>query len=387
MHTDPKIKILHIISDTNIGGAGKLLLNLSECIDKKRFVFVFAVPLKSRLREKFNEKGSVYCYSGQGDRSFDASSIPSLCRIIKKTKPHIIHTHSSLSGRIAAVLCGIKRSQIIYTKHCVFDLPKIYKYNICRKIYKVIDNIFSGNIIAVAESAKEELVGRGIEPQKITVIINGSIPLKKYSKEEIKRTKDSLNISDRDFVVGMVARLEEYKGHKTLIKSAKLSMDAKDCIKFIVLGDGSRREELLDLCKKLDIDNRIIFTGFVDNVEKYMNIFDLNINCSTGTETSCLAISEGLSIGVPIIASDFGGNPNMVIDGVTGYIFPQNDYYELYKIIRSLKDSPQITEKMRNNAQKDFENRFSAKSMAKKYEDLYICITQSKQAYGSQSAN
>jgi len=372
MQNKSKIKILHIISDTNIGGAGKLLLNIATCIDKERFDLIFAVPRNSKLKEKLNKEGRVYCYSGKGDKSCEVKSITSLCRIIKNTKPHIVHTHSSLSGRIAAIFVGIKKSKIIYTKHCVFDIPMIYRYNICRKIYNNVDNLFAGHIIAVAESAKKELMSRGIDPNKITVIINGSLPLKRYSKEENKEMKSRLGLSESDFVVGLVPRLEDYKGHKTLIKAAKLSKDANECIKFIFMGDGSCREELMDFCKKLDVDDRIIFTGFVDNVAQYMSIFDLNINCSTGTETSCLAISEGLSLGIPAIVSDFGGNPNMVINGITGYVFPQNNHFELYKIIKNLKNSPKITEKMGNNAKIDYQKRFSAAQMAEKYENFYI---------------
>ena len=83
MQNNSKIKVLHIISDTNIGGAGKLLLNLSECINKNQFEFIFAIPSKSKLKEKLVKKGSVYCFSGNGDRSIEFRSIPSICKIIK----------------------------------------------------------------------------------------------------------------------------------------------------------------------------------------------------------------------------------------------------------------------------------------------------------------
>ena len=331
-----KIKILHIISDTNFGGAGRLLLNLSQCIDKKRFMFTFAIPYQSKLQEKLEQEGRVYCYYGKGDASFDPNSIYSLCKIIKNAKPHIVHTHSSLSGRIAAVICGIKKQRIIYTKHCVFGTPSYYKYKMCRKIYKFIDNALCGHIIAVADSAKEKLTERGVTPSKIKVIINGSLPLKKYSDEEITLTKSKLGITDQDFVVGLVARLENYKGHRTLIKVAKIASNTNNHIKFIFIGDGSIKKDLIDFTRQLGVDDKIIFTGFVDNVAEYMNTFDLNVNCSIGTETSCLAISEGLSIGIPIVATDFGGNTNMVIQGQTGYIFPQNDHNGLYKIINNI---------------------------------------------------
>ena len=369
-----KIRVLHILSDTNIGGAGRLLFNLSESIDKSRFEFIFVFPEGSKLLELFKNQGSLYCYSGKGDKSFDIQSIIQIKKIIKKTSPDIIHTHSSLSGRIAAVMCGIKRERIVYTKHCVFDMPDYKKSGFCRKIYRFFDNLLAGSVIAVAKSAQNELINTGVDSRKITVIINGSLPQKRISNKEKNELKNTLGINENDFVVGMCARLEEYKGHKTFIEAASLSKTDNQNIKFIIVGDGSQRDALKAQVRELDLEDRVIFTGFVYNASDYMNIFDLNINCSTGTETSCLAISEGLSLGIPAIASDFGGNPDMIINGLTGFIFKKNNSMQLYTTIKNLKNSPEIVDIMKENAIEDFNNRFSAPKMAKSYEEFYINI-------------
>ena len=81
---DNKIKVLQIISDTNIGGAGRLLINLSECIDKSEFEFAFAIPGGSLLLNNLQKEGSVHCYAGHGDSSFEIKALHSLIRIIKK---------------------------------------------------------------------------------------------------------------------------------------------------------------------------------------------------------------------------------------------------------------------------------------------------------------
>ncbi len=369
-----KTKVLHILSDTNIGGAGRLLFNLSKTVNKSKFEFIFVFPKGSKLIKLFKKEGSVYCYSGKGDKSFNITSIISIKKIIKITAPDIIHTHSSLSGRISAKFSGIKKERIIYTKHCVFDIPNFKKSALCRNIYRSLDDLFSGHVIAVADSAKKELIDIGVDPKKTTVIINGSTPQKILSKDQISKLKDALGISEKDFVVGICARLEEYKGHKTFIDAAFLAKKDNQNIKFIIMGDGSKKEELKNYVNKLKLQNSVIFTGFINNVADYMNLFDLNINCSTGTETSCLAISEGLSLGIPAIVSNFGGNPNMVINGITGVIFEKNSAEQLYKIIKNLKNSPNIINKMKENALIDFKKRFSAQKMASQYEQLYISI-------------
>ena len=369
-----KIRILHILSDTNIGGAGRLLYNLSECIDKNKFEFIYVFPKGSDLIDVF--KGSkIYCISGGCDRSFDPSAIREVKKIISIAQPHIIHTHSALFARIGARLGGFSKERVVYTKHCVFNIPKIAKYRVFKSIYKLIDNALAGHIIAVAESAKKELIAYGVDERKIQVIINGVQPLRESTNYEKNMLREKLNIAKSSLIVGISARLESYKGHKTLIKSAEiLKQKGINNVVFLILGDGSYYEELKKYSEKLNVSDRILFLGFKQNIAEYVNIFDINVNCSTGTETSSLAISEGLSLSKPAIVSDFGGNPNMVKNGETGYVVKQNDAYSLADKIIYLKNNPAILKYMSQNAKIDFFERFSADIMSCQYESFYLSL-------------
>ena len=122
----------------------------------------------------------------------------------------------------------------------------------------------------------------------------------------------------------------------------------------------------------------VIFLGFQSNVSSYVNLFDINLNCSIGTETSSLAISEGLSLGKVVLASDYGGNPNMVINGQTGFIFKQNDAKKLGELILFLKNNPDTLHYMSEQAKEDFQRRFSAGNMAEQYAALYRDIMRKK---------
>jgi glycosyltransferase involved in cell wall biosynthesis len=246
------------------------------------------------------------------------------------------------------------------------------KYKPVRAIYRKIDNFLADKIIAVADSAKDELTTHGVEEEKIKVIINGTLPLKESTKNEKDELKERLKIDKNALIVGISARLEKYKGHKTLIKAAEIiKKQGIDDIIFLILGTGSYGDELKKYAESLGVSNRIIFLGFRESVDEYVNLFDINVNCSTGTETSSLAISEGLSLGKPVIASDFGGNPNMVKDGETGFIFPQNDAEALAEKIIFLKANSDTLKYMSNQAKLDFAERFSVEIMAREYEKFY----------------
>lgn len=366
------MKILHVISDSNIGGAGKLLFNISRCIDRNNFEFVFVFVKNSNLIKLFKPLGfKIYTIDCVPDRSFDIKSVRIISAIIKKEKPQILHTHSSLAGKIALKLSRVSDIKSIYTKHCVFGVPKYMRSPIARKLYRLADNFLSDLIIAVADAAKKELINFGIQNSKIRVIINGSRKLKVMSEREKEITKEQLGIKNGEFIVGISARLEKYKGHKYFLEAAQIAKINNEKIKFIIMGDGSYRAELKKYAQKLGVDDRVIFLGFINNIEKYVNIFDVNVNCSVGTETSSLSVSEGLSLGKPAIVSNFGGNPNMVINGITGCVIDRADSNALYKAILKLKNDSQTYKKMSMSAAKDFEKRFSDDTMTKKYEKIY----------------
>lgn len=96
-------------------------------------------------------------------------------------------------------------------------------------------------------------------------------------------------------------------------------------MRFIFMGDGSEREKLEAEAKDAGVGDIIIFTGFVDDVAPYCNIMDLNLNCSWASETSSLALSEGMSLAKPAVVTDVGGNPYMVTDGVNGFVVPKKN--------------------------------------------------------------
>jgi glycosyltransferase involved in cell wall biosynthesis len=183
------------------------------------------------------------------------------------------------------------------------------------------NRLLSDKIIAVAESAKQNLIDMGILGSQIEVIINGASPLTQLTNDQKQKIKERLGISDAFAVVSICARLEKCKDHVTFLRAAAIlsKLDAK--YSFLVIGDGSLRPYLKNCAKKLGIEDKVIFTGFVEDTSPYMNVTDINVNCSIGTETSSLAISEGMSLGIPCVASDYGGNPYMVENGVNGYIF------------------------------------------------------------------
>ena len=234
-----------------------------------------------------------------------------------------------------------------------------------------ISSILSTNVIAVADAAAQNLIDMGVSRKRISVIINGVDGFRKYSEAERERKRAQLSVSGC-FVVGICARLERCKDHATFLRAARLLALRNDKYRFIIIGDGSERERLLELCESLGLCDKVIFTGFCDDVEEYYNCLDLNVNCSIGTETSSLALSEGMSIGLVSVASSFGGNPNMVRDGENGYIYKAGDFFELADRIERIANNKELYERMSRSALHLFKTEFNSRNMTDRTEGLYL---------------
>ena len=208
---------------------------------------------------------------------------------------------------------------------------------------------------------------------KIEVIINGVVPIEKYDASRKASCRRKLGIGEDAFVCGICARLEDCKGIDVLLRAARKllrSNNGKNYY-FVIVGKGSLDTKLRELSEALGISSNVMFCGFASDVTPYLNCFDLNVNCSRGTETSSLALSEGMSIGLPCVASDWGGNPYMVKDGYNGFIFKTNDFLSLASRIELLSTDKDLYKTMSENAYKRYLDELTAERMTKKTEELY----------------
>ena len=365
-----KIKVMHVLSDTNVGGAGTLLCNTLSCGDTSRFDYTVVLPEGSRLAERLSSLPCrVLTVRGGRDRSFDVAAIGQYARLIRRERPDILHTHASLSARIAGRLCGVPVS--IYTRHCVFALKAWQTSAPFRFVFRHASRLLSDRTVAVAQAARDQLVDMGMDARRVEVIINGVLPVRPCRASELAELRQRLGLDEGDFVVGMSARLEEYKGQGTMLRAAAMCRDAAPEMRFLLLGDGSRAEYYRSLARELGIEDRVIFAGFVQDTAPYYALMSVNVNASHGTETSSLALSEGMSAGVPCVASRYGGNPNMVREGENGFLFEAQNHAELAQTLLHLYHDPALCARLSEGARRHYRERFGAERMVHELERTY----------------
>lgn len=366
------LKVMQVSSDTNIGGAGKCILTFLKFFDREKFTIPVVLPKGSLLKEGCTALGAeVHEIDAMYDKSFDIKAVKELIKVFKSEKPDIVHAHASMSAKIAAKLCGIK---VVYTRHSVFEpSPKISK-GIGKFLSGLANNTTADKIIAVAEAAKDNLLKTGVDEKKIIVLLNGVEPLEKLSEEERNKVKEKFGIAPEEKVVSIVARLNPVKGHEYFVEAAKLIKEKGIKAKFLIAGTGEAEESIRNRIKELNLEDTVIMLGFLNNVSELMNITDIQANCSYGTEATSLSLLEGMSLGVPAVVTEFGGNPGVIKNGRNGFLVPVGDALSLAEKLAELMENEELYKKMQAESLLIYKEKFTAEVYARNIGSVYAQI-------------
>ena len=364
------IRILNIISDTNIGGAGRVILNYLRYADRNKFETLVAIPRGSLLKPLLEEaEVTVYEVDGMADCSYASQDVKALQALIRRVKPDLVHTHGALSGRIAAKRCHVP---VVYSRHSAFPVPAKLKYPPGRWVNKLLNEHYADHIIAVSPATRDNLTEGGISPKKITVVMNGVAPVSPISDGEKAALRRSLGLEPDVFTFGILARIEDYKGHLYLVYAAKLLKDrGYSNFRILVAGTGAFEEEVTRAVTEMGVEDVVQMLGFRSDAAALLNILDVQLNASYGTEATSMALLEGMSLGLPTIASDYGGNPFVITSGQNGLLFPSKDSAALADAMAELMDHPEEVAIMREKALETYQSRFTGEVFARNTEQIY----------------
>lgn len=353
------IKVLHVLSDTNVGGAGIYIATLAKLIDRKKFKLFLACPKGSKIIDIVKNDIEIIEIASQGDKSLEIGTIKQLVKIIKKNKVDIVHTHASLSGRIAAKITGAK---IVYTRHTPSE--SMTQNGLKRVINKYINNFLCDKVIAVSNFVEKQLIEDGISHKKIIKIYNGVNYSEYESLSHLKRE------NGEGLTLIQVARLEAEKGHKYAIEAISLIDKEKYSVKLIIVGDGSKKGELEELAKGLKVEDRVAFTGYVKVVKGFVEKSDVIILPSIN-EAFAIALLEGMAAGKPCIASNVGGVPEVAQDGVNGILVEPKNSEAIKDAVVKLYENPELRRSMGEQSIRIVKEKFDSTKLIKHIEQVY----------------
>lgn len=364
MKTERKIKVCHVLTDTNIGGAGTALVNLLTACDRERFAFSVVLPYGSAAAPLVEKTGAdIFFAHGIADRSAAPAAIPALTRIFRRLRPDIVHTHASLSARLAARAAAVP--VIIMTRHCADPLPRVFS-----AAGGILLRGCCTRAIAVGDDAADALAACGFPRERIDVILNGTAPLREPTEAELDAAREKLGINKDDFTVGIFARLEKRKAHEVFLEAARLCTEKAPDIRFLVVGDGSRRTELEEMSRRMGLAERVRFCGFCPDIAPLMALCAANVNTSVPGEVSSLAITEGLSLGVPPVVSRCRGS-ELLTDGCGIVTTPGSAESTADAVMRLYSDRG-LQKELSAAARLRYAEHFTACEYAQRTEAVYL---------------
>ncbi len=371
------MKIMHVLTDSNIGGAGILVESLLRHTAVPHENITVLLPRGAALAARFRAHGvRVFDVLHTPDSSLSLRDFLTVRRMLLRLRPDILHTHASLSAKLAARTLLFLRPTVLGTRHCAYPAWRGGR-PFFRVLHRLVDRALSSVTVATAEAAVRNLVALGLPQKRIRLIRNGGEELTPLSAHEKDALRDALLIPRNAFVVGMCARMVPAKDHMTMLRAAKLLLSAKVPLSehtgyhFLWIGDGSEAPTLRLTAEKWGLSAHLTMVGEVSDVSPYLNLFDLSVNCSIGTETSSLALSEGMSLGIPAVVSRYGGNPEMIGEGENGLLFPPQDAHALAAAIARIAADPPLYRRLSEGARTRYFRDLRAAKMAREYDCLY----------------
>ncbi len=343
------IKVMHICSDSIVGGASVTLLRLIKHADKDNFEHYVLIPASSPFLSAFQSTGvNVIPLKSGSDSSKSLRCFFECFRFIREISPDIVHTHGAFFGRFSAFLCGVKSR--IYTRHTFNEV----KYNI---ILRFLNRIITTRAVAVNDVLYPQLINSGIDPDEILLIENGCEKINAYSKEKTQNT-----------VLLYIGRIVREKGLDTAIEGIKILSESDKKYQLLIVGDGDYRSELEKNIIEYGMTEYVKLLPFRCDVTDVISDCDILVNCSPKNEATSISVMEAMSAFKPCVVSDAGGNTNVVTDGYDGAVFKSGDPHDFACAVRRLSAGYDDCSK---NAYKTYNLRFRVEYMTKKYESLW----------------
>jgi len=239
------------------------------------------------------------------------------------------------------------------------------------RVYRLINRRFR-RFVAPSEAVRASLLDQGVTGSRVDVIYNG-VDFERFARADGKGVRAELGIPDDALMLTTVANLSPVKDHANVI-AALAALHAEGLRPYLALaGDGPLRSDLEARVAAAGLEPYVCFMGRRQDVPDVLATSDLVI-CSSLTEGLPNALLEAGAAGKAVVATNVGGNPEVVEDGVTGLLVPPRDPAALADAVRALAASPERRERMGRAARARVRRNFSLEAMVRQYMDVFASV-------------
>jgi glycosyltransferase involved in cell wall biosynthesis len=384
------IKVVHIITKLELGGAQENTLYTVGHLDPKKFAPELITGNEGILIEDAmkipNIKLTLVPDLIRELRPVkDLKALIKIYLVLKKKvkskngKPIIVHTHSSkagILGRWAAKLAGVRI--IIHSIHG-FSFHD-YQKSFIKLLYIFLERITSfltHKFITVSLSDMKKGLKHKIFSQDKVILIRSGIEIFKYQKQEKSPSEiyKELGLNPDFPLVGMIACLKPQKSPLDYVDVAfKVCQEIPET-QFILAGDGELRKKMENKIKKLNLEKNFRLLGWRRDIPDLLSVLDVFVLTSL-FEGLPKVFPQAMAAGVPVVATKVDGAPEAIKEGINGFLFEPHDIKCMSEKVIYLLKNPKISRKI-GEKNKDSVLEFDIESMVKAQEDLYIGLLKS----------
>jgi sugar transferase (PEP-CTERM/EpsH1 system associated) len=362
------IRIIHLVLNLKMGGLETWVVNFAKRIKESGFSPMVCclednIDLGQSLKD--HDIPIVTLMKKEGHDLF----LPSrLAKTMRDYQPHLLHTHNwdaHLYGTVAARMTPIP--VVIHTQHgAVHD--RSWKNDLLRPILGRLIDQFVGVSEGVSLFAKKS---RWVPAQRVITLVNGVDPTAYRNPVAADTTtiRQALAIPINAPVLINVARMSAVKDHTTLLEAVSM-LQATSSVHLMLVGDGELCPRLKGIAVKLGIEKVVHFVGMQNHVAAFLGAADLFV-LSSLSEGISLSLLEAMSAGLPVVATDVGGNPNVVVAGKTGLLVPPRNPIALAGAIQTILEDKPLATTMGYAGRARVFSHFHSNQMAIAYMDLY----------------
>jgi glycosyltransferase involved in cell wall biosynthesis len=384
--TPPPIKILRVIARLNIGGPALHVAYLAEGLARRGYETTLVAGTITRGEQSMAsvaEQRGVHIVTLE-DLHRDISPFRDvraairLARLIRRERPSILHTHTAKAGavgRTAALLAGrAKPPIIVHTFHG--HVLRGYFNPLATFGFRMLERALartSTALVAVSPQVRDDLVALGVAPASKFAVIRLGIELDERvgaSEDERRKTRRALGVAEDTFMVGWVGRMTAVKRTDDVLLAMRGLLDHGIDATLCLVGDGPDRESLERRAHELGIARRCLFVGYQQDVARFYEALDVLLLPSVNEGTP-VSVIEALAAGRPVVATRVGGVPDVVRDGIDGFLVEVGDVDALAERLAELAREPARRAQMGSAARARVFERYSVDRLVSDVDRLY----------------
>jgi len=314
--------LLFIIYDLDRGGPELRLLDLAEHLPPDMRMFLCVTSTNLSLIDRFKKCEIGIDVIPIRKAYLELGKLWQITTSVRKNRSDIINTYD-LKGLVIALFIKLFSGRKTVLVHHVVDLLHNYRFRqrtALKILLKIADRVITNSHDALSLLAKDFFPVDRVE------LIHNGVDVDKFAKGQIRPAefRDKLGIPPSTRIMGTVANLRREKEYPFLLRAFKQLLDRHQDMRLLCVGGGPLLEEIKELSRKLGIDNKVIFPGYVENVPAYLAIMDIFVLCSS-SEGFPNTLIQAMSMEVPVIVTTVGECPEIVDHGCNGFLFDPGD--------------------------------------------------------------